>query len=87
MSGEDLLTGYSSDQDQTKYFCSICGSPVMSKRKSLPDQVRVRLGTIESDIAERPTAHIFVGSKANWEEITGDLPQYDDYEAGRFSDK
>lgn len=87
LSGEDLLTGYSSDQDQTKCFCSVCGSPIMSKRKSLPDQVRVRLGTIESDISERPEAHIFVNSKANWEEISGDLPQYDEYEAGRFSHK
>ena len=87
LSGEDVLTGYESPQDQTKYFCSICGSPIMSKRKSVPDQVRVRLGTIESDISERPMAHIFVSSKANWEEITGDLPQYDAYEAGRQSGK
>jgi hypothetical protein len=80
VSGERLLTGYDSNEDQTKFFCSVCGSPIMSKRKSVPEQVRVRLGTIESDITERPAAHIFVSSKANWEEIAGDLPQYDGYE-------
>jgi len=25
----------------------------------------------------RPTAHVFVGSKASWYEIVDDLPQYD----------
>ena len=55
----------------------------MSKSKSSPNTVRVRLGVIESDITERPVAHIFATSKANWEEIAGDLPQYEAYEPGR----
>ena len=80
---KDTLTGFNSSDDQVKYFCKTCGSPVLSKRESVPDQVRVRLGTIESDIEERPSAHIFVGSKANWEDICGELPQYEDYEPNR----
>lgn len=83
VSGEDNLTAYSSSLDQNKYFCKTCGSPVMSRRKSIPDQTRVRLGTIESDIIERPSAHIFVSSKAGWEDICGELPQYDGCEPGR----
>ena len=38
---------------------------------------------IESEIAERPMAHIFATSKAAWEEITDELPQYPSYEPGR----
>ncbi len=83
VSGEDKLTGYESTPGQTKYFCKVCGSPIMSKTISKPAQVRVRLGTIESDITERPEAHIFASSKANWEDICGDLPQYDAYEPNR----
>jgi len=83
LSGEDALSGYESTPGQTKYFCRICGSPILSKAKSRPSQVRVRLGTIDSDIDERPMAHIFVTSKANWEEITGDMPQYEGHEPGR----
>lgn len=83
LSGQDALTGYESTPGQTKYFCKFCGSPIMSKTASKPDEVRVRLGTIESDISERPTAHIFVTSKANWEEVTGELPQYEGYEPNR----
>lgn len=83
VSGGDMLTAYESSPGQTKYFCKVCGSPIMSKTVSKPDQVRVRVGTIESDIEERPMAHIFVTSKANWEEIAGNLPQYESYEPGR----
>ena len=79
ISGENALTSYESSPCQTKYFCNNCGSPIISKNKSNPNKVRVRLGVIESDIIERPTAHIFVTSKANWENIEGDLPQYETY--------
>lgn len=81
--GQDKLTGYESTPGQTKYFCSLCGSPMLSKNRSKPDQVRVRIGTIESDITERPMAHIFATSKANWEDICGDLPRYEAYEPDR----
>ena len=83
LSGESELTGFESSPGQTKFFCRHCGSPILSRTHALPDQVRVRLGTIESDIVERPAAHIFVTSKANWEEICGDIPQYEAYEPNR----
>lgn len=83
LSGADDLTGFESSPGQTKYFCKTCGSPILSRTASKPDQVRVRLGTIDSDIVERPEAHIFVTSKANWETIPGDLPQFEGYEPSR----
>ena len=83
ISGEAEMNGYESTPGQTKYFCQYCGSPIISKKKSAPDMVRVRLGVIESTITERPMAHIFVTSKAVWDEIAGDLPQYESYEPDR----
>lgn len=83
ISGENELTGYESSPGQIKYFCKNCGSPIISKNSSNPGKVRVRLGVIETDIVERPIAHIFVTSKANWEDIEGDLPQYETYEPHR----
>ena len=83
LSGEAELTGFESSPGQIKYFCRHCGSPIMSKNVGKPDQIRVRVGTIESGITERPIAHIFVASKANWEEISGDTPQYESYEPNR----
>lgn len=82
--GDDALGYYEEAPGQRKYFCRHCASPIVSKNAAFPDQVRVRLGTIESDISERPSAHIFVSSKANWDEIPDDgLPRYDGHEPGR----
>ncbi len=76
ISGEDNLTAYESTPGQLKSFCKTCGSPIMSQQISKPDIIRIRLGTIESDIVERPGAHIFVDSKANWDELDEQLPRY-----------
>ena len=79
LQGEEKLTGYPSSEIQTKYFCSNCGSPIYSFSTQNPDTVRIRLGTIEGDISEKPRAHIFVDSRANWDQICDSLPQYKEY--------
>ena len=79
VAGEDLLTAFESSPGKTKYFCSKCGSPMLSTNAQFPDNARVRLGTIQTDITERPACHIFVESKANWDNITDDLPQYSEF--------
>ncbi len=83
LTGAASLTGYESAPGQTKFFFKICGSPIMSRSTQNLEQVRVRIGTIDSDIVERPVAHIFAPSKANWEEIASGLPQYERYEPNR----
>jgi len=80
LNGENDLTGFTVNEKQIKYFCKHCGSPIMSKNTDRPEQIRVRLGTIESDIHERPEAHIFASSKANWDQICDDIPQFDEFE-------
>ncbi|MEQ1802452.1 MAG: GFA family protein [Gammaproteobacteria bacterium] len=81
--GARELTAFESSPGKTKYFCRTCGSPIMSRNVARPEDVRVRLGTIESEITERPMAHIFASSKAGWDDITDRLPQYPGYEPGR----
>lgn len=83
IAGAENLSGYESSPGQKKYFCKHCGSPILSRSTTTPEQVRVRIGTLDSDITERPTAHIFSTSKANWEDICGALPQFESYEPGR----
>jgi hypothetical protein len=83
VAGEENLTQFESIPGVFKFFCRICGSPIMSKSAARPESVRVRLGTIDSEITERPMAHIFATSKAAWDEIHDDLPQYPSYEPGR----
>ena len=33
LSGADALTAYQSSPGQNKYFCKVCGSPIMSKNE------------------------------------------------------
>ncbi len=61
-------------------FCSACGSDV--PRLSHERKVAViPAGCLDSDPGMRPSAHIFVGSKAAWFDITGDLPQFQEMPA------
>ena len=41
--------------------------------------VRIPYGTLVDEPALKPTAHMFVGSKAAWYEIHDDLRQHDEY--------
>ena len=42
-------------------------------------RIRVPCGTLTDAPTLRPTAHMFVGSKAPWYESTDELPQHDEY--------
>jgi hypothetical protein len=53
--------------------CGRCGSLLYS---DVGKFIHVTLGTLVDTPSIRPTAHIFVGDKAPWFEITDDLPQY-----------
>lgn len=76
VSGADLLKSYFSEQSGlSRKFCGNCGSPLVSERTN-PAVLAVRLGTLDTPLAKRPKAHIFVASKAQWDEIADDLPQF-----------
>jgi hypothetical protein len=56
-------------------FRLLAGSGV--PRMSLERKVAViPAGSLDSDPGARPSAHIFVGSKASWFDITDGLPQF-----------
>lgn len=74
--GEDKLLSFESSPGKRRYFCSGCGSPIMSKSTQQPGQVRLRAGTLDGDLDTRPGFHIFTDSKANWYNISDDLPQH-----------
>lgn len=58
--------------------CAECGSFLFSVVRE-GAYVHVGLGSLIDTPTIRPTAHIFVGSKAAWFEISDDLPQFDGY--------
>ncbi|WCK69526.1 GFA family protein [Agrobacterium tumefaciens] len=74
--GESSLKAFDSLPGVQRFFCSNCGSPIISRRDKMPDVVRLRLGTLDTPLPAPPTAHYFVASKAEWFEIHDGLPQF-----------
>jgi hypothetical protein len=76
--GEGALRGYSSGPGVHRMFCGNCGSPLFSKRDAMPEAVRLRIGTLDTPVEGAVSAHVFVGSKAGWDEIHDAAPQYEE---------
>ncbi|WP_197490133.1 GFA family protein [Rheinheimera sp. SA_1] len=81
--GDQLLASFESAPGKHRHFCKICACPVFSTNAAVPEQVRLRLGILDSPINERPMSHNFVSSKANWDDLDAQLPRSDSYEPGR----
>ena len=56
-------------------FCRDCGGklPRLDRERKL---AVVPMGSLDDDPGVRPSAHIFVASKAPWYEIPDDLPRH-----------
>ena len=77
LAGEELLQRYVGHNGTVRQFCRQCGSSLTFQAPGGTDGfVEFSLGTLDSAIDLRPDAHIYVGSKACWSEITDELPQY-----------
>ena len=75
-SGKENLLVYGDDRAHDAH-CAKCGSLLYSVVRD-GAYVHVTLGTLVDEPTIRPSAHIFVGSKAPWFTITDDLPQHDE---------
>ena len=81
--GADNLNFFEMKTGRKRHFCQTCGSPVYSSNDADKSRIRLRLGILDSDISERPISHNFVTSKACWDSLNEDLPQYEAYEPNR----
>lgn len=73
--GEEARMIFGDDKGHDAH-CARCGSLLYSLVRD-GAWVHVAMGTLLDDPSIRPTAHIFVGSKAPWFTITDGLPQYE----------
>lgn len=76
VTGRGLLSSFESSPGKERCFCRNCGSPIYSKTVKRPGIVRIRAGTLDGDLDTKPIAHFHVAHKANWFEITDDLPRF-----------
>jgi hypothetical protein len=72
--GKEQILIFGDENANHDVHCKVCGSLLYSVVGDA--KVHVTLGTLVDAPSIRPTAHIFVGDKAPWFEITDNLPQY-----------
>ena len=77
VAGEELLGRYQSSPGRFRVFCTRCGSPLYKQDSERPHQVRLRLGTLDSELDQTPLCHVFVSEKPRWSEITDGIAQYE----------
>jgi hypothetical protein len=75
LKGVDTLLVWG-DENGNHTRCGVCGSLLFSV---VGPRVHVAYGSLRDEPTLKPAAHIFVGSKAPWEEILDDLPQHEKY--------
>jgi hypothetical protein len=77
VSGQTNLTSYVNREGFGVGFCKTCGSTVCGYYEG--EVHGVTLGSVDGDLGVVIERHIFVGSKASWDEIGGAAPQYQEY--------
>lgn len=76
-SGKDKIKTFTLPATRhTKSFCLNCGSPVPSVNTN-ESFLTVPAGCLDSKLSLRPNAHIFVSSRADWDEDLETLPMMD----------
>jgi len=78
--GTDRVTRYASSPGGGRRFCSRCGSPLPVGPTD--GSMYLPAGTFDDDPGVRPSAHIFVGSKAPWYDVPDALPRFDGFPPG-----
>ena len=73
--GESNVVAYESTPGWGLCFCGVCGSTLCGSHDG---QVHgVTLGCVDGDPGVELSMHIFVGSRAPWDHIGGDAPQFE----------
>ena len=81
--GESALTFFELSPGKKRHFCSRCGSPIFSSNSDDQSRIRIRLGSVDSQISEKPISHNFVTSKACWDDLDAQLPRFEAHEPSR----
>ncbi|MDA8792750.1 GFA family protein [Bacteriovoracaceae bacterium] len=74
---ENIKDFYVKESRFSTTFCSECGSKIPKDHGG--KILQVPAGAIQTDINIKPNAHIFCGSKANWDENLENIPGFDQF--------
>lgn len=77
LSGQDQISSFTlANSRHSKSFCSNCGSAVPSLQMQ-EKLVVVPAGSLDTKISIKPKAHIFVSSKASWDEDLESIARFE----------
>ena len=78
LAGEELLCVYDPGEGRAlKVFCSVCGSSLFGGTWPDGEEISIRAGALDDDPGIRPALHIYVDSRAPWDELPDDgLPRH-----------
>jgi len=74
--GSELIGSFESSPGNHRCFCTRCGSPLFKRSSASPQQVRLRLGCLDTELDQQPQFHVFVAERPTWSEIHDALPQF-----------
>jgi hypothetical protein len=77
LEGEELGQSWERPTGWGTTFCRVCGSPLPRVHPN-GKVLWVPAGILDDDSGTRVEQHIFVGSKAPWDEIHDGVPQYEE---------
>jgi hypothetical protein len=75
LSGNERIASFVGNTGYRNDFCSRCGSPLPSTDGQ---SFWIPAGLFDEKTSARVVRHIFVGSKADWDEIGGSAPQFEE---------
>ena len=77
--GEDKITFFNLPETRHgRSFCSGCGSPLPTSIGG-GKLIMVPAGSMDIPVEIKPTAHLFIASKADWENNLDQVPQFQGY--------
>lgn len=76
LSGEDRVQSFTVEGTRfTRSFCLTCGSFLPNVAAN--GRLKVPAGSLDTPVSLRPEAHIFAGSRADWDHELEDVPAFD----------
>lgn len=73
--GAELLGAFESSPGKARRFCTRCGSQLIAERTD-KDVVMLRLGCLDTPVAQTPIAHIWRSDAAPWYDPRDQIPEF-----------
>jgi len=73
--GEEAIGSFESTPGKLRHFCTRCGTHLVAEWVAQP-QVILRLGSLDDDPGQRPTAHIWTSHEVPWLDHATAVPSF-----------